>query len=344
MPGNALRILRLHRRFGSFTPFVVGLVALAGIFSGGIVGFHAIENYSLLESFYMVVITLSTVGFGEIRPLSPEGRLFTSLLILTGVGNFAFLVGSFTQVLVEGRLQMIWGRRRVQKTIDRLNDHIIVCGYGRIGSIAVREILREGLPVVAIEKDLLLMEKMETDQVLYIAGDATDDTILERAGIRRARSLITALSSEAANVYVTLIARQLRPDLRIVARADAEQHISRLELAGANRVMLPHILGGVRMAQSVVRPAVTSFLELAAAGDGVDLQMEELDISPGSELAGQSLVQSRIRQRFNLIVIAIKKADGTMLFNPGADAVLSPGDTMIVVGNSENLGKLQQVV
>lgn len=344
MPSMNATMARVRQRYGSFAPFILSLANLLVIFFGAILGYMYLEGWSYFDSFYMVVITLATVGFQEVHPLSENGRIFTALLILFGVGNFAFLVGSFTQILVEGRLHTVWGRRRLQKTIDKLKNHIIVCGFGRIGSIAAREIIREGLPVVVIEKSPALIEKMEEKEVLYVSGDATADDVLERAGIMRAKALIAALSNEAANVYVCLIVRQLRPDLRIVARADSEEHITRLKRAGADRVLMPHILGGVRMAQSVVKPAVTSFLEMALVERDLDLQMEELVISERSELSGKNLIESKIRQRFNLIVIGLKKASGEMLFNPVADTVLKAGDTIIVVGSQDNLGRLWEIV
>lgn len=338
-----VKISKLQRRYGGFWPLVMGFISLLIIFFSGVYGYMTVEGWTYLESFYMVLITLATVGFEEVRPLSENGMILTSVLILLGVGNFAFLIGSFTQILVEGRIQTVWGRHRLQKAIDKLSNHTIVCGYGRIGAIAAREIMREGLPVVCVEMADALAQKMEDDDVLHIHGDATDDDVLSRAGIDRAKSLITALSSEAANVYVALTARQINPKLYIVARANEESHIHRLERAGADRVMLPHTLGGVRMAQSVVRPTVTSFLELTSARGGMDLSMEELAISARSELVGRNLIESKIRQRFNLIVIGIKRTAGEMLFNPAADTVLESGDTLIVVGKDEGLQGLWDI-
>ncbi len=336
--------IRIRRRYGSFAPFLMGLVSLLIIFFGAVLGYMYIEGWTYLDSFYMVVLALSTVGFTEVHPLSDQGRMFTSMLIFMGVGNFAFLVGSFTQILVEGRLQAVWGRMRLQKTIEKLSNHIIVCGYGRIGSIAVKEITREGIPVVVVEKNPELCDLMEEREVLYISGDATSDAVLRKAGIERAKTLIAALSNEAANVYVTLIARQISPKMTVVARADSEEHIPRLELAGANRVMMPHIIGGVRMAQSALRPAVTSFLELAVRGGDMDLQMEELLVTDRSELVGKNLIESKIRQRFNLIIITIKKADGQSIFNPGAQQVIEAGDTLILVGAKENLREMWEIL
>jgi len=333
---------QLRRRYGSLFPLIMGLVSLVLVFAGGVVAYMQIEGWSFLESFYMVLIALSTVGFEEVHPLSDRGMAMTSILIILGVGNFAFLIGSVTQILVEGRIQAVWGRHRVQKTIDKLSDHIIVCGYGRIGGIAAQEILREGIPIVVIENDPELVTSMEDDEVLFIAGDATNDENLIKAGIDRARALITAVSQEASNVYVALMARQMNPDLYIVARADRESHIPRLERAGADRVLLPHVLGGVRMAQSVLRPAVTNFLELTQSKEELDLNMEELFIRPDCALVGKNLVQSQLRQLYNIIVIAIKKADGQMIFNPSAETVLHAEDTLILVGDKENMTELRQ--
>ncbi|WP_461210970.1 potassium channel family protein [Desulfocurvus sp. DL9XJH121] len=335
---------QLQRRYGSFWPLIMGFVSLMAIFFAGVYGYMVVEGWTYLESFYMVLITLATVGFEEVRPLSDNGMILTSVLIIMGVGNFAFLVGAFSQILVEGRLQTVWGRHRLQKSIDKLTNHTIVCGYGRIGSIAVREIRREGLPVVVIETNEELLPRMEEDGVLYVFGDATDDEILERAGIDRAKSLITALSHEAANVYVSLTARQIRSDLTIVARANEEAHIPRLKRAGADRVMLPHTIGGIRMAQSVLRPTVTSFLELTVTGEGMELSMEELTVSERSELCGLNLIDSKIRQRFNVIIITIKREDGEVIFNPDARTELKAGDTLIVVGGKDNLAKLWEIV
>lgn len=321
----------------------MGFVGLFVIFSSGVGGYMLIEGWSAFDSFYQVVITLSTVGFQEVYPMSDEGRLFTSLLILLGVGNFAFLVGSFTQVLVEGRLQSVWGKHRVIKSIEKLKGHIIVCGYGRIGSIVVREILKENLPVVVVERNIEQEEKLEEMGVFYLMGDATSDELLHKAGLMKARALISALSEESQNVYVALTARQLNPDLYVVARADEDGHIARLKMAGADRVLMPHTLGGVRMAQSVLRPNVTSFMELAY-GDKLDLQLEEVVVSEGSELVGKDLASSGIRPVYNIIVISVKKADGKMIFNPGPTTTLAAGDTLIVVGDKENLIRLGEIL
>ncbi|WP_300160595.1 TrkA family potassium uptake protein [Solidesulfovibrio sp.] len=338
------RAVRLHHRLGSWGPLIGGFVALAMVFCLGVLGYMQVEGWSFFDSLYQVVITLSTVGFQEVYPLTRDGRILTMLLIVSGVGTFAYLVGTFTQVLVEGRLQQFLGRRRMQKIIDSLSDHVIICGFGRIGAVVAREILAENVAAVIVENNPEVIRALDEQGIPYVQGDATADETLLAAGLMRAKTLVAALTQEAANVYVTLTARQLNPTVRIVARADAQGHTQRLERAGADQVLVPHLYGGVRMAQSVLRPTVTSFLELAGRGGAIDLQMEELQLTEQSEIANQNLIDAALRPRFNLIVIAIKKAGGEMIFNPQPQAVLEAGDTMILVGSRENLDSLQEIL
>lgn len=336
-------MLRLRARLGTLWSVVLGLVYMVLIFSVGISWYMLVEDWDLASSFYMVVITLSTVGFMEVHQLTTEGRIFTAFMIMAGVGGFVFIAGAFAQLIIEGRLQILWGKRKMQKEISKLKGHYIVCGYGRIGSIVVQEIMHEGHPVVVVEQDPELIDKMEQEGVLCIEGDATSDEVMIMAGLSQACSLITALTSDAANVYVTLTARQLNPDITIVARAGDKSHISRLELAGADRVVLPNFIGGVRMAQNVLRPTVTNFIDLAVRG-GIDLQMEELLVSPESELVNKDLIESQIRPRYNLIIIAIKKESGDMVFNPGPKEVIQGNDTLLAVGRKSGLSEIKEIL
>ncbi|EPR44101.1 TrkA-N domain protein [Desulfovibrio sp. X2] len=334
-------LLRLKTKYGPLWQLLVGFGVLFLLFLGGISFYMFHEGWPLLDSFYMVVITLSTVGYTEVNPLTPVGRVGTACLILGGVSAFLYIAGNFTQLVAEGQLHRFMAHRRVKRMIDSLSDHFIVCGYGRIGSVVVDQITREGHPLVVIEKDPEILGKLQDQGILHLSGDATSDDVLEAAGIRRARSLITALTQEAANVYVTLTARQLNPGMMIVARADNTSNIARLERAGADRVVMPHVIGGVRMAQSVLRPSVTNLFDLAMRG--VNLQMEEHAVASNSELAGKNLIDSNIRPRFNVIIVAIKKPDGDMLFNPGSDSVIEAGDTLVTVGKPENMRRLREV-
>jgi len=333
----------MKARLGSFWSIALGAMYLALVFLIGIGYYMVFEEWDFPSAFYMVVITLSTVGYMEVNELSNTGRMFTAFLIMGGVGGFVYIAGAFAQLLIDGRLQIMWGKHKMMKEIGKLRNHFIVCGYGRIGTIVVQEMLKEGHDVVVLEQTPELIDKMEQDGILCIEGDATSDEMLLSAGLLHAKSLVSALTSEAANVYVTLTARQLNPDINIIARAGEVSHIARLELAGANRVVLPHFIGGLRMAQNVLRPTVTNFIELAMRG-GIDLQMEELVVTPGSELVGKDLVQSQIRPRFNLIVIAIKQESGEMVFNPGPKQVIMANDTLLAVGSQKNLHEIKAIL
>ncbi len=335
---------RLRTRLGAWGPLVVSQCTMLLVFASATWAYSHIEGWSLWDSFYMVVITLSTVGFQEVHPMSNPGRVLTTVLILTGVGNFAFILGAFSQLLVDGKLYKVLGRRRVLKTISSLRGHCVICGYGRIGSVVARELMQEGVSIVVVENDPVAVERLENDGIVHLAGDATSDDVLNACNIGHARALIAALSLDSANVYVVLSARQLNPGMTIIARAGDGSHIGKLQLAGADRVFLPHHLGGLRMAQSILRPTVTTFMELAHSKTDLNIQMEELTVGDASELAGKTLMASGIRQRFNLIVIGVKKPDGRMLFNPESTYELNPGDTLVTVGKPENFRQLQEIL
>jgi len=332
-----VRLIRLRNQLGVFWPLMVSQISILGVVVLAVYGYMELEGWSMSDAVYMVVITLSTVGFGEVQPLSTEGRLLTSFLILAGVGNFAFILGAFSQLLVEGKFFHFIGSRRVLKTIAKLKDHCVVCGYGRIGSVVVDEIIAEAQDVVVIEHDPESVKILQEEGILYIDGDATSDDVLAQAGVSKAKNLITALSEDAANVYVVLSAREMSKDLNIVSRASSHQRVSKLKQAGANSVILPNHIGGLRLAQSVLRPTVTSFMELAYGRSTMAIQMEELTISEGSSLVGKDLIQSELRPKFNLIVIAIKKEGQDMVFNPDGRTVLEAGNTIIAVGAQEQL-------
>jgi voltage-gated potassium channel len=326
-------------RFGSFFPLVLGAGFLLGVFLYGLFIFMVVEGWSLLDSFYQVVMTLSTVGYMELHPLSDRARLMVSFLILMGVGSFAYLVGAFTQVVVEGRLHDLWGKRKVQKIIDSLEGHYIICGYGRIGAVIAEELRREDLSVVILEKDPDLLFELERENHLFLAGDATTDELLLAAGVQRAKGLFACVSQDAENVYITLSSRQFNTDLTIIARADRPESVAKLERAGADRVLTPHQIGGKRIAQVMLRPTVTDFMDLATQGH--NLQMQEVRVSPGSELVGKNLITSGIRPRFNLMIIAIEKYTGAMNFNPHPETTIEAGDTLVAVGPPENFTGLQ---
>lgn len=340
------RIMYFRLRMRTNHPFgwslIMGTVFLIFLITAGTSGYMLLEGWNFIDSLYMVMITLSTVGFMEVRPLSAMTRVMTILIILGGVGAFFYLGGSLAQMLVEGKLQTVLGKRRVLKIINELTGHYIVCGYGRIGKVVAHEIKNEGHEVVVIEKDPEALSRLEQKNMLYINGDATEDETLLMAGLKKATCLITVLAQDASNVFVTLTANQLNPDLTIVARTDTESHVPRLKQAGAKLVFMPYSIGGLRLVQSVLRPTVTSLLDLAARGD-INLQMEELPVAENSELVGKKVKDSGIRPQFDILVVAIKKSSGKMVFNPSPEIVIDQSDLLIALGKPENLQKLQKV-
>ncbi len=309
----------------------------------GTVGYMVIEGWPLMDALYMTGITLSTVGYGEVRPVSQPGRVFTLILIFLGVGYFLYVVGNVIQFLVEGRIRLILGRRKLDKQISQLKDHYIVCGYGRMGRALCQFLARKRLEVVVIEQNPDLIPVMDEDGMLYVVGEASEESNLAKAGIERARVFMTVLGQDAANVFLILIAKRLNPDLFVVARANQNETIKTLYAAGANKVVSPFGIGARRMAHAVLRPTVIHFLELAFADETTDIHMEEFPVMPSSSLVDKTVQESGIRQDLNLIILAMKKADGSMAFNPAASTRIEAGDTLIAVGGIRNLSKLEKI-
>jgi voltage-gated potassium channel len=321
---------------------IVGL--LISVIAGGTIGFEILEGWGFMDALYMTVITIATVGYQELHPLGESGRIFNMVLIFVGLGTTTYVAASVVQFMVEGRIREIMGRRRLDRKIDRLNHHYIICGYGRIGRMLCQTLRQKPVRLVVIEKSPDLIPALEKDEVLYIQGDATNEDVLKRACIERAQGLVAVLATDTDNVFLVLTARQLAPELMIIARASREESMNKLRAAGANIVESPYELGALRLAQRIMRPAVTSFLEFAFSQSRKDIQLEQLVVSEASPLAHVSLKDSGIRQNYNLIIIAINKPDGAMLFNPSFESVIIPGDTVIAVGEVENLDKLEKVL
>lgn len=284
-------------------------------------------EWTLADSFFMTLITISTVGYGETHPLTPAGRLFTAGLILCGLFLVAFSTASFLEFVVEGRLVRYFGRRRLERQIAALDGHWIICGYGRIGHLVGRELrgAKRAPPFVIIERDAERVAACEEDGVLYLLGDATHEETLEAAGIRRAKGLVSLVASDAENVFICLTARGVAPRLQIIARAIEERSEGKLRRAGANKVISPYRMGGHRVSQSILRPNVESLLDLAFTHHELDFELEEVLLDPDSVLVGLKLSHSPIRSELDLIVIAIKRAAGETLFNPRSDTVLQGG-------------------
>ncbi len=317
------------------------IVVLMGITATG--GYMLIEGWGFTNAFYMTVITLGTVGFGEVQSLTYYGRLWTILVIVSGVATIAYAFGSATRIIVEGEIRNVFRRRKVKRKISKLNGHYILCGYGETGHSISEEFKGRKKDFVVIDEDSDLVEELLSEGLLAVEGDATDEEILERAGIENAGGLISAVDTDAENVYITLTARGLNSDLYIVSRAYDESAEDKLRKAGADRIISPNKIGGVRMAQAVLQPEVVDFLELITESNRLNIRMEQVKIDPSSEFTDQSLKEAHIRKDFGVIIVAIKKKDGSMIYNPDSSEILHSQDCLITLGEAENLKKLQKL-
>lgn len=324
--------------------FILHFFLFAFLLIFGASGYMVIEKWSFMDALYMTVITLATVGYGEVHEISPEGRLFTVILIFLGVGFFLYVVGNVIQFLVEGRIRHVLGRRILDKQISKLKDHFIVCGYGRMGRALCRYLIQKYIDFVVIEKNPKRVPVMNEDGILYVVGAATDEASLIKAGIERAKGIISVLGTDADNVFLVLIAKGLNPEIFVVARANQNETEKTLYTAGTDKVVSPFALGARRMAHAILRPTVIHFLELAFSDDSTDINVEEIPVSVSSRLVNVSLQESGFRQDFNLIVISIRKADGTMCFNPKASHRFEAGDTIIAVGNNKGLMQAAKIL
>ena len=322
----------------------LALVMLGVVTAGGTAGYVIIEGWSAWDALYMTVTTVATVGFREVHPLSRAGQAFTLLLIVSGVGTAFYTATLLATAIVEGGLHRRFERRRIERMLEELRDHFILCGYGRIGSIIAHELAQQKVPFVVIERSPERVQSVLLRGWLAVAADASRDEVLERVGIHRARGLIAAVGTDAENVYTVLTARVVRPDLFIVARVESDDAETKLRRAGADRVISPYHIGATHMAQSALRPAVVDFVQLATSSGHLDLSMEQVKIVERSDLVGQTIVEAGIRQRFGLIVVAIRRADGTMEFNPSPESVIRAGDELVVLGRPQSVKALGERV
>ncbi len=318
----------------------MGLALLATLLIGT-AGFVLIEHYTVFDAFYMTLITVTTVGYGEIHPLSPQGRIFNSVLILFGVSLLFFGIGLTTQVVIQLELGELFGKRRMRRMIDKLENHYIICGYGRVGRSAAWEMQQAGLGCVVIDRNPEKVELAVRAGLLTLTADSTRDQTLIDAGVRRARGLVTALGSDADNLFVILSAKTLNPMLNVATRAGEEEAEEKLRRAGADTVFAPYDHAGHRLAQSLIRPHVLQFLDLTTKSMGLNVLIEQVRVVEGSEFASASLKQMQIRRDLGVIVLAIRRASGEMIFNPPAEAVIESGDYLVVMGDQENLRKLE---
>ena len=319
--------------------FAVALLVL--IIAGGTAGYVVIEGWNAWDAFYMTIITVTTVGYEEIHPLSRTGEVFTVALLLSGVGAALYTFTLLATVVVEGGLPKRLQRRRHQRMLDTIKDHFIICGYGRIGSIVAQQFRRQRIPYVVVEHNAERVQVAIEDGALGVEADASREEVLKRVGIERARGLIAAVGTDAENVYAVLSARVMRPDLFIVSRAETEDATLKLKRAGADRVISPYQIGAMQIAQTALRPAVVDFMELATSAENLELAMEQITITARSSLSNRSIVEAGLRQRYGVIVIGIQRHDRRMEFNPEPDTRIEPGDKLVVLGRPDSLKRLE---
>ncbi len=336
---------QLYRWVHSHVPRRVWLAVVTPglLLATGTVGYRWIEGdpWTYFDGFYMTAITLTTIGYGETHPLSNYGRVFTVVLAYSGIFTLAYFASELVRSVVTGELRQVIGRQWVDDQLATLSGHLIVCGYGRMGRIVCAELERQKRRFVFVEKAPDALKDAPYHYGLSLVGDATADELLRKAGVERARALISVVGSDSDNLYITLSARLLNPKLLIVARAEEEDAESKLRKVGANKVISPYLAGAHRAVQAALRPTVLHFMEMAARPELLDLQIEEIRVAPGSPLAGRALHQAQIRESLDVVVVGVMRPGGELLYNPKPELVLEPETVLIALGQRRQLDRLE---
>jgi voltage-gated potassium channel len=321
--------------------------ALIIIIVFGTAGYMFLLGWPFLDALYMTIITITTVGYKEVHDLgnNPVGQVWTMLLLLIGVGTLFYAAVSFVELVVEGTVRGYFGRRRVKTEIDKLNGHYILCGYGRVGRQVAREFTAEGVSFVVVDQQESSVEECVQEGHLALLGDASDDATLEEAGIRRAKGLVAAVDSDADNVFVVLSARKINPDLHIVARASSDESAAKLEIAGADRTLSPYAVGGRRLASLATQPLIVDFLDIVTRGEkGIEFRLEEFGVPKQSYLANHTIGQLQIGEKTGAMILAIRTSEGKFDTTPSAQHTIRPGDTLIVLGTSGQVDRLEALM
>jgi voltage-gated potassium channel len=318
----------------------LALAVLLAVIVGGTIG-YVVLGFSFLDALYQTVTTVTTVGFREVEPFTAAGKIFTIVLVVVGVGSALYALVLLMETLLERQLPELFGRRRMERRIGGMHDHVVLCGWGRVGKAIARDLAGSGTGLVVIDSDPTRLEGTDHPTVL---GDATEDDVLERAGIGRARALVAALSTDAGNLFVTISARAMKADLFIVARVRVAENEEKLRRAGADRVVNPQSIGGARMAAFVVQPHVTEFLDVVMHERDIEFRLEELLVPTSSSIAGTSIRDAQVRDRTGALVLALRDEDGTFTNNPAPETVIRAGQVIIAIGTPDDLDALEQLV
>ena len=315
---------------------------LAAIFVTAAVGYRVLGGWTWLDSIYMVVITISTVGYKEIGEMDDVLKAFTIVVIVVGISAVAYTVGGFMQMVAEGEINRALGMRRATRDIDKLKEHVIICGFGRIGQILAEEMRRRNQAFVIVDNDNDRLADAREMGILALGGDATEEDTLEKAGIDRAKSLVSALAADADNVFITLTSRNRNPKLQIIARGELPSTQKKLIQAGADRVVLPAAIGAQRIANMVTRPSVVELMELVSGESTLDIEVDELLLPSNSSLIGKTVAETEAHRAHGLLVVAVKRAEGEMVFKPDADFDFQPDDTVIVMGRVDDIQRFRR--
>ena len=321
----------------------IGLLAFITV--AGTLGYIVLEGWSVIDALYMTVITVGTIGFGEVNTLDTTGRIWTMALIISGVGALGYATTSVVALAVEGTVRGYFRERRMRAEIDKLNAHYVLCGFGRVGHQVAHEFAIDNIPFVVIEQDPVKVEDCRERGYRVVLGEASDDAVLEEASIRRARGLVAAVDSDADNVFVVLSARKINPDLHIVARASSDESAAKLEIAGADRTLSPYAVGGRRLASLATQPLIVDFLDVVTRGEkGIEFRLEEFGVPKESPLANHTIGELQIGEKTGAMVLAIRTSEGTFDTTPSAQDEIHPGDTLIVLGTNDQVIRLEALM
>ena len=319
-----------------------GAVSLACVFALSVVGFRFLGGYDWLESVWMVVITISTVGYSEHTEASASTQILMIFVILLGVTASAYTFGGFVQLMLEGEIDRVLGRRKMTKELSRLNHHVIICGFSRLGQDLATQLSFRGLPFVIIDSSNEKVALAAELGFFAVQGDATSEQVLEQVHLEKARALATALPSDAENVFITLTARNLQPDLQIIAKSEQESSCRKLRQAGADKIVMPHRVGAQQMERMISRPTTADLVELFAEASHLEMELDEFKVTEEDRLVGSSLAESKIKDEFNLLVVGIKDEGGHFRFNPKPQETIRSGDTLLIIGQVDDINRMKQ--